>query len=168
MKKSLLLLALSLQVNAEPSYSNIPREVHLANIETNIETPVGIIYRHPRAKMIGEHMPQPLGKKVSHTNMLSINTITRESKAYGLIIGYGSDRDKIPEYQSIIRFCDGGSDVETYAVFDINHKLLYIDSSRDGRIDRIIGDMDTLESVLLYIVPIECEQEKPLESFLEN
>ena len=70
MKKSLLILALSLQVNV--SCSDPQERVQRENIETNIET----TYNHQEAKEVGDLMPRPLGEQVSYTFTYSLDQRT--------------------------------------------------------------------------------------------
>ena len=134
MKKLLPLLltfsALSMQAN---SHELDIIHLHGASIENFVET----VYKHPKARKVGDLIPIPFGEKVSYTITYRLNKRTREIRKVGLIIGYDRNGDEIPEYEFIRRFCDIGSSVETYAVFDVPHKLLYINSSRNNKIDSI-------------------------------
>ena len=150
--------------NAEQNYSSPYRKVQGAETGTNIDT----TYKHPEAKEVGDLMPTSLGEKVSYMDMYSINPRIMEFKESGLIICHDRNGDKIPEYESIRRFCDNGSDVETYAVFDVPHNLLYIDSSLNNRINSIVEDIDSLEDTTLPMIPVKCGQEKPLVASLED
>lgn len=147
MKKLLSLLALSalsLQADTEPNYSQIKAQ------GAEVETLVEIIYEHPEAKEVGDHMPQPIGEKVSYTFTYVLNAMTGEVKESGLIIGYDKDGDKIPEYEFVGRVCDFYRSVKTYAVYDVPHKKLYIDYSRNRYIDSI-EDIDSLGGVWTMI-----------------
>ena len=155
MKKLLPLLALFLQTDAEPD-SQIKAQAE--KTETLVET----VYRHPGAKKVGDLMPIPFGEKVSYTITYRLNKRTREIRKVGLIIGYDRNGDEIPEYEFIRRFCDIGSSVETYAVFDVPHKLLYINSSRNNKIDSIVEGIYSIEGVW-PMIPI-CEENKAKKS----
>jgi len=152
-----LLLVLSLQANAEPSYSNIHEEAPSANIET----PAEIIYKHPKVKSIGEQMPLDIGKKVTWMGLTSNDPLTLESEPSGIIFGYDRNRDGIPEYQFIRRFCDFHKEVKTYAIFDVPNRTLYVDFDLDGDIDSIVN-LDSLEDAILPMIPVGCEQEKAI------
>jgi hypothetical protein len=156
-KLSLLLLALFSQANVS-CYSN--QQVKVQGEETeNIEAIVETTYKHPRAKKVGELMPQPKGKIVSYTITSAIDMTTWEMKKVGAIFGFDRDGDKeTVEYGFIRRFCGDNRDLETYAVLDVPHKLLYTDSSRNNHIDAVVEGIYSLKDVW-PMTPI-CKQEK--------
>ena len=158
MKKSLLILALALQTNA--SYSDQQVKVQEESIETLVET----TYKHPRARKVGELMPQPIGERVSLMDMFRLNKITGARKMMGIVLGFDRNGDYIPEYEFMNRFCDSKSGVKTYAVYDIPNKKLYIDSSRNKHIDSIVEGIDNLENKRFPMIPIKCKKEKLLVS----
>lgn len=153
MKKTLLLLALSLQANAQQDYSPPQIKTQGADIETLVET----TYKHPEPRKVGDLMPQPEGEIIAYTFMSAINIITGEIRKLGVAIDYDRNEDNIPEYKFIRRFCDAGRDVITYAVYDVPYDLLYIDSSRNNRIDSILGG-NPLERFIIPGIPAKCEE----------
>jgi len=157
MRKSLfLLLTLPLQISVESCHPDQQEKVHGTDIETIIETP----YKHPEAKKVGDLMPIiPFGKEVSYNFTYGFDRRTGKVINGGLIVGYDKDGDKIPEYEFVGRSCDFHKDIITYAVLDVPNGTLYVDSSRDGRIDLIVEDIDSLEGKVWPMMQT-CEQEK--------
>ena len=152
MKKLLQLLTLSaLSMQANASCSDPQVKVQREGIETLIET----TYKHPVAKKVGELMPQPTGEKVFYTITYSLNRITREIKKVGLIIGFDRDGDKyrIAEYEFIKRHCDSHMEVKTYAVYDVPHKLLYIDSFGNEHINLVVEYKDLPLGQIWPLIP---------------
>lgn len=159
MKKLLLLgLAMLLNPNVE-AIGNPSERVEGANIEMFVEE---IPYVHPRAKEVGDLMPQHTEEeiRVSLMDMFRLNKITGIRKVIGVVLGYDRDGDFIPEYEFMNRFCDSKSGVKTYAVYDTPHKLLYIDAARDNYIDLIVKGIDNIESTRFPMIPIKCKKEK--------
>ena len=153
MKKLLPLLALFLQADTTPSYSQIKAQAE------KTETLVEKIYKHPKARKVGDLMPMPFGEKVSYTITYGLNRRTGEIRKVGLITGYDRDRDedRTAEYEFINRRCDFQKEVKTYAVYDVPNKLLYIDSSLNNNIDLIAEGVYSIKDVW-PMIPM-CEQE---------
>ena len=141
MKKLLLLSALFLQSDTGQNYSQIRGE----EIENLFEQ----TYKHPESKRVGDLMPMPFGEIVSYTFTRSLNEKTGEIRKVGLITGYDRDReeDRTAEYEFINRHCGSHMEVKTYAVFDVPHKLLYIDSSLNNNIDLIAEGVYLIKDV---------------------
>lgn len=158
MKKSLLLLALALQANAEPSYTNLGERIRGADIEMLVP------YKHPKAKEVGDLMPYPLGELVTSLELYVLNSgkIKGAKRLVGIIYGLDRNGDGVPEYEYIHRICDEYKEEKIYAVYDAPHKLLYIDSSRNKHVD-LIAELDSILGATLPMIPTKCEQEKKVE-----
>ena len=154
MKKTLLLLALSLQANAQQIYSPPQIKIQGAYVENLVET----VYKHPRAKKVGDLMPQPRGNGITVLDMYRKNIKTGDEKIIGVIYGYDLNGDKIIEYEFFDRDCDVDSEVKTYAVYDAPNKKLYIDSSRNKHIDSIV-EINSILGATLPMIPARCEEE---------
>lgn len=147
MKWSLLL--------ALPFLMGINRPAPMRGIPINSINPN---YVHPEQKKIGDRIPFHRGQEVYTMPIFKQNVKTREKKQIGIIYGLSRDANTKAEYAHIYRFCDnydrGGT---PYAVLDIPNKALYIDSSRNRRIDEIIEGVGMLEMSLLPMIPIKCK-----------
>lgn len=153
MKKSLMLLALSLHLFSEKGYS-IPQErVEGADIE--ILAP-DIPYEHPKSKDIGDRMPFEIGRIIYFIDMYLRNKRTGAMRPGGIITGYDLDGDKTAEYEFLRRDCDIEKGNKVYAVLDVPHKLFYIDSTRNNHIDLIVEGIETLGGKTLPMIPVKC------------
>ena len=158
MKKTLsLLLALSFP-SIDYAHESNKTHTHGADIE-NVAP-----YKHPRAKKVGDFMPQPIGKPIKVIDLYVNNSegIEGAVRDAGKIYGFDrnpEDEKNIAEYEYIARICDEDKKVMVYAVYDVPHKLLYVDSNRDRYIDSVVDGIDFILDATLPMIPTRCEDD---------
>ena len=156
MRKSLLLSLVLFLPNV--NYSHITDKLHLHGAA--IEVLSGTInYNHPKPLKVGDLMPELKGVKVSWTSLYGMNIKTKEMRYLNELIGYDLNGDKIPEYEFLTRPCDSNEEFKNYAVYDVPHKLLYIDSNLNNHIDQIVLGLDNLQGKTLTMISAKCEDE---------